>query len=167
MTIAELNSLDPGALRESLGRCCGAGAWIEKMLSVFPVSGKDVVFAEAEKVWYSCAEKDWREAFDHHPRIGDLEGLKKKFAATGQWAAGEQAGVQDASEKVLEELASGNKAYEEKFGYIFIVCATGLPAASMLSQLEERLGNSPELEILIAMGEQNKITRIRLEKLLS
>lgn len=166
MTIAELNGLDLFSIREALGKCCGARAWIEKMLVVFPVADKAGLLEEAEKAWYACGEEDWRKAFEHHPRIGELDALKKKFVPTGQWAAGEQSGMSGASEKELEALAAGNKAYEERFGYIFIVCATGKSAGEMLNLLQGRLGNDPGEEINIAMGEQNKITRIRLEKLL-
>lgn len=167
MTIIELNKLESAALRDVLGLCCGAAAWVEGMLEVFPVATKEALLQDAERVWYSCEEEDWREAFTHHPRIGDIESLKVKFRSTGQWAAGEQSGVNAASEEVLKELAAGNEAYEKRFGYIFIVCATGKSAVEMLALLEARLGNAPETEIRIAMGEQNKITRIRLEKLLA
>jgi 2-oxo-4-hydroxy-4-carboxy-5-ureidoimidazoline decarboxylase len=167
MGIKELNKLDKPALREALGLCNGARAWIERMLALFPVAGEEVLLSEAERIWYACGEPDWREAFAHHPKIGDLDSLKKKFAATGQWAAGEQSGVKVASEEVLTALAAGNEEYEKKFGYIFIVCATGKSAAEMLNLLKARLGNTAETEIRIAMGEQNKITRIRLEKLLA
>jgi 2-oxo-4-hydroxy-4-carboxy-5-ureidoimidazoline decarboxylase len=95
-----------------------------------------------------------------------MNSLRKKFASTAQWAAGEQVGVGSASEDLLEALAAGNQAYEEKFGYIFIVCATGRSAAEMLDLLRQRMGNDPEKEIQIAMTEQGRITRLRLEKLL-
>jgi 2-oxo-4-hydroxy-4-carboxy-5-ureidoimidazoline decarboxylase len=167
MTIEALNTLDVGSLREELGRCCGARAWIEKMLAIFPVHDVKTLLEEAERAWYACGEGDWLEAFGHHPRIGDLGSLKRKFASTGQWAAGEQSGVNTATDEVLTALAAGNAAYEKKFGYIFIVCATGKPAEEMLRLLTVRLENTPEEEIHIAMGEQNKITRIRLEKLLA
>jgi len=167
MTIEELNQLDTVSLREALGRCCGSGAWVERMQVLFPVESREVILKEAEMVWYNCSEVDWREAFEHHPRIGDLNSLKKKFAATEQWAAGEQSGVTAATGEILTELAAGNKTYEKKFGYIFIVCATGKSAGEMLELLKGRLAHTPEEEIKVAMGEQNKITRIRLEKLLS
>jgi 2-oxo-4-hydroxy-4-carboxy-5-ureidoimidazoline decarboxylase len=167
MTIEELNRLDVAALREALGKCCGAEAWIGKMLDVIPVADERALLAAAERAWYSCEEQDWREAFEHHPRIGDLSSLKKKFAVTGGWAAGEQSGVNAASDAVLTALATGNADYEKKFGYIFIVCATGRSAGEMLDLLKGRMDNTPEEEILIAMEEQNKITRIRLEKLLA
>ena len=167
MTIEELNRLTGPALREVLGLCCGAAAWLEGMLGLFPVATSAVLLREAERIWYSCEEKDWREAFTHHPKIGDLESLRVKWHSTGQWAAGEQSGVKVASEDVLEKLAAGNEAYEKKFGYIFIVCATGKSAEEMLALLTARLSNTAGTEIGIAMGEQNKITRIRLEKLLA
>jgi len=167
MTIEELNQLDTADRRAVLMRCCGAGAWIAGMQVLFPVSSKEMLLKEAERVWYDCSEVDWREAFEHHPHIGDLGSLKKKFASTGEWAAGEQSGVNAAPQEVLTELAAGNEAYEKKFGYIFIVCATGKSAGEMLELLTGRLGNAAAKEIRIAMGEQNKITLIRLEKLLS
>jgi len=167
MTLEALNGLGVEALREALRSCCGSSVWVEKMTAIFPVADRFVLFAAAEEVWRNCSEKDWREAFSHHPKIGDLEGLKKKFAAMGAWAAAEQSGTSGAATAVLEALQEGNRVYEEKFGYIFIVCATGKPAAEMLGSLRERLGNDAQTEILIAMGEQEKITYLRLQKLLS
>jgi len=87
------------------------------------------------------------------------------FASTAQWASGEQSGVSEASQRTLESLAKGNDDYEKKFGYIFIVCATGKTADEMLALLEARLKNNPAEEIEIAADEQNKITKLRLEKL--
>lgn len=167
MTITELNNLPETQRKTELRKCCGAENWVEKMNAVFPVQSEAQLFAEAEKTWFACSEADWREAFEHHPKIGDISSLKEKFANTGKWAANEQAGVNNTSEDVLKALAEGNKAYEEKFGYIFIVCATGKTAEEMLALLQQRLPNSPETEMKIAMGEQNKITKIRLEKLLA
>ncbi|MEI6947212.1 2-oxo-4-hydroxy-4-carboxy-5-ureidoimidazoline decarboxylase [Paraflavisolibacter sp. H34] len=167
MTLSELNNLSPGERIKALSACCGATAWQEKVNAAFPLADEEDLFREAEKAWASCSPQDWKEAFAHHPKIGDLASLKKKFASTAQWAAGEQAGVQHTSPAVLEALAAGNRAYEEKFGYIFIVCATGKTAEEMLHLLQARLPNDPETEIAIAAGEQNKITLIRLQKLLA
>ena len=167
MELAELNNLLEPERKELLQKCCGAQNWVERMNAFFPVQSKEELFAEADRTWFACTEADWREAFEHHPKIGDLSSLKDKFANTGKWAANEQAGVNQTSEEILRALAEGNKKYEEKFGYIFIVCATGKTAEEMLALLQERLPNSPEAEIKIAMAEQNKITRIRLEKLLA
>ena len=121
---------------------------------------------DAEDQWYECSEADWLDAFTHHPKIGDVESLKKKFASTANWASGEQSGVDKASEEIIKALAEANRLYEEKFGYIFIVCATGRSAEEMLGLLHARLLHDPETEIEIAADEQNKITKLRLEKLL-
>ncbi|MBS1664072.1 MAG: 2-oxo-4-hydroxy-4-carboxy-5-ureidoimidazoline decarboxylase [Bacteroidetes bacterium] len=167
MTLEALNGLDEASLGDALRNCCGSTRWVEKMRAIFPVADREFLYAEAVSAWRACSEEDWREAFGHHPRIGDLEGLKKKFAATADWASQEQAGTGGASMEVLEALAEGNEAYERRYGYIFIVCATGKTAEEMLGLLRGRIGNVPEAELLVAMGEQEKITRIRLEKLLS
>jgi 2-oxo-4-hydroxy-4-carboxy-5-ureidoimidazoline decarboxylase len=166
MTLAALNSLSLLQLKEALRQCCGATAWVDRMSERFPVKDTAGLFDAAGSVWRACTEDDWKEAFSHHPQIGDLASLKQKFAPTAQWAAGEQAAVQQASESTLEELATGNRQYLEKFGYIFIVCATGKSAAEMLHLLKERLLHTPGEEIRVAMAEQEKITKIRLEKLL-
>ncbi len=165
MTLEELNWLDEAALSEALYDCCGSSAWVTGMMELFPVGSETGLYAVASLVWRECTEEDWLEAFRAHPRIGDVESLRAKFG--GSAAAAEQAGTSVAGAEVLEALAEGNKKYFEKFGYIFIVCATGKSAEEMLGLLRERLGNGLEEEILIAMGEQEKITKIRLEKLLS
>ena len=168
MSITELNHLPKPALAEALQKCCGSTKWVENMLAAFPVSDAESLMDEANTAWNSLSEADWREAFTHHPKIGgDVEALRAKFASTSTWAEGEQASVKQASPATLEALAAGNADYERKFGYIFIVCATGKSAEEMLALLQARLPNKPEDELLIAMGEQDKITRIRLEKLLA
>jgi 2-oxo-4-hydroxy-4-carboxy-5-ureidoimidazoline decarboxylase len=119
----------------------------------------------AEEQWYACHETDWREAFSHHPKIGDINSLKEKFAETAQLAEDEPASVKQASEQTLEQLAEANEVYEKKFGYIFIVYATGKSADEMLQLINQRLYNNPEVEIQVAMEEQLKITKRRLEKI--
>jgi 2-oxo-4-hydroxy-4-carboxy-5-ureidoimidazoline decarboxylase len=168
MTLAELNNLPKTALAEALKTCCGSTAWVERMLAAFPVADEATLLNQATTQWNQLSEADWREAFTHHPKIGsDVEALRQKFASTSTWAEGEQASVKQASQETLEALATGNKDYERRFGYIFIVCATGKTADEMLALLQARLPNQPQDEILIAAGEQDKITRIRLEKLLA
>jgi 2-oxo-4-hydroxy-4-carboxy-5-ureidoimidazoline decarboxylase len=166
MSLPELNQLPVNQLKEALVTCCGSTAWVNEMAEIFPVESKESLFEQAEIIWFSLDESDWREAFGHHPKIGDINSLREKFANTSAWASGEQSGVSTASEQVLDDLLAGNRLYEDKFGYIFIVCATGKSAEEMLEILNSRLPNSPDDEILIAMQEQNKITKIRLEKLL-
>ncbi|MBL7742565.1 MAG: 2-oxo-4-hydroxy-4-carboxy-5-ureidoimidazoline decarboxylase [Chitinophagaceae bacterium] len=167
MTLHELNTLPKERLVEELTRCCGSSAWVKKMLPFFPADDLVELLEDAEEQWWKCREEDWKEAFAHHPKIGDIDFLKKKFASTAQWASGEQDGVNMASQKTIEALAEGNQQYKDKFGYIFIVCATGKSANEMLENLQARLLNDPKEEIEIAADEQNKITKLRLEKLLA
>ena len=136
------------------------------MLPFFPADDLVELLEDAEEQWFKCNEQDWKEAFAQHPKIGDIDSLNQKFSSTTQWASGEQSGVGNASPEAIKALAEGNKRYEEKFGYIFIVCATGKTADEMLAMLQTRLQNNPEVEIEIAADEQNKITKLRLEKLL-
>ena len=165
MTVSELNQLPVNQLKERLFACCGSSAWVNELASLFPIDSKETACKQAERSWFSLTESDWREAFIHHPKIGDIDSLRERFATTRAWASGEQSGVAVASQQVLEALAEGNRRYEEKFGYIFIVCATGKTAKEMLDNLNARLPNAPDTEIQIAMREQHKITQIRLEKL--
>ena len=167
MTLTDLNTLAPAARAEALATCCGATAWAATLNEQFPFASAAALYEAAERVWRNLSEADWREAFTHHPKIGDVNALREKFASTTTWAAGEQGAVRQASDDTLAALAAGNTAYEQRFGYIFIVCATGKSAAEMLALLQARLPNAPSHEIHVAMGEQAKITRLRLQKLLA
>lgn len=135
------------------------------MTQLRPFDSEGALYDTAERLWWVLEPSDWLEAFAAHPKIGDFDSLRTKLVATAAWAAGEQASVIGAPEDLLRELAEANRRYEERFGYLFIVCATGKPAEEMLAILKERLLNDAEAEIEIAAAEQAKITRIRLEKL--
>jgi 2-oxo-4-hydroxy-4-carboxy-5-ureidoimidazoline decarboxylase len=165
MTLDEFQNSTISKQRELISQCCGATAWVNKMLTIFPAKSLDEVLKQADLKWNQCDEQDWLEAFEHHPKIGDINSLKQKFANTAQWASNEQSGVNTADDEILQELAKGNDDYEKKFGFIFIVCATGKTAGEMLSILQARLLNDPADEIKIAAAEQSKITQIRLQKL--
>ena len=165
MTIAEFDHLDTAQKRTLLMQCCGSATWANKIIAALPAEDLIDLLEIAEEQWYACTKEDWLEAFTHHPKIGDLSSLKEKFKETAHWAAGEQASVKQATESTLKELAEGNKAYEEKFGFIFIINATGKSAGDMLASLTTRLKNNAEEEVKIAMEEQLKITKQRLEKL--
>lgn len=167
MTLEEFNALPLEALREALRRCCGSTRWVELMAARRPYPSTRELLVAADEADRALSEGDWLEAFAHHPRIGDVASLRSKFASTAAWAAGEQSGTSHASEETLQALAEGNDAYFEKFGFIFIVCATGKSAGEMLALLRARLPNTPADELLVAAAEQSKITRLRLEKLLS
>lgn len=166
MTIADFDHLDQETKKTLLTQCCGSVNWVNKMLAS-PMAADLIDLEElAQQIWWQCSQQDWLEAFEHHPKIGDVNSLKEKFANTASWASNEQAGVNNANEVIIAKLADGNKEYEKKFGFIFIVCATGKSAEEMLNILLSRLPNSRETEIEMAAEEQMKITLIRLEKLL-
>lgn len=167
MTLAELNRLSLDEARAAFERCCGTRAWVERMCAARPYANVDAMIAEAERLWRALSAEQWREAFAHHPRIGDVDALRQRFATTAAWAAAEQRGAEVAAEATLAALARANRVYEGRFGFIFIVCATGKSAAEMLALLESRLGNDPAAEIAIAAEEQRKITRLRIQKLVA
>ena len=166
MTLDELNSLDIDGARDFFRQCCTSTHWLESMVNNRPYSNQDELLSTADKSWSTCAEKDFLQAFEGHPKIGDVNSLKAKYASTRDMAGHEQSGASTASDETLKALADGNTAYETRFGYIFIVCATGKSADEMLSLLNERLDNQPENELKIAAAEQHKITRLRLNKLI-
>src|SRR5688500_12128361 len=151
--------------RSLLRTCCGSSRWVELMLQRRPFGTTEALIRQSEEVWFSLTPADWREAFGDHPKIGDREALKMRFAETRHLASREQAGVETAPAVVLDALAQGNREYERRFGYIFIVCATGLSAEEMLARLQARLANDPATELRVAAGEQSKITSLRLRQL--
>jgi len=161
-----LNGLDEASARAALTRCCGATRWVDGMLGRRPFVDDAALLAAADAVWAAMEEADVLEAFSHHPEIGaDVDALRAKFAATAAWSEGEQAGAAGASEETLLALRDGNVAYRERYGFIFIVCATGKSADEMLGLLRARMNNERAAELAIAAGEQAKITHLRLAKL--
>jgi 2-oxo-4-hydroxy-4-carboxy-5-ureidoimidazoline decarboxylase len=157
-----IDRLSDDDARAILYRCCGSSRWVERVLARRPFGTRARLLAIARDEWFALQESDWREAFSHHPRIGDLESLRERFAGTSHLAEREQGGIAGAPGEVLAALAEGNRAYEQRFGYIFIVCATGRSAAEMLALLRARLQNDPGVEIHAAAREQAAITEIRL-----
>jgi 2-oxo-4-hydroxy-4-carboxy-5-ureidoimidazoline decarboxylase len=166
MTVAAFYKLNHQERASLLRECCGSKHWVDDMLQAPPVPDIKEMLNMAEEKWKACTDADAKEAFSHHPKIGDLEALRKKFVAD-RFAANEQGTVRDAPDQLIERLAEANRLYEKKFGYIFIVCATGKSAAEMLELLLERLEHNAEEEIEIAKEEQLKITKLRLQKLFS
>ncbi len=161
-----LNSLPPAEAEAELLRCCGSTRWARRMVEERPFASLEDLLAAADRIWWSLEGVDWFEAFSRHPRIGEREAPAGGSAATAVWSAQEQAGAQRSPEEVRTALAAGNRAYEERFGYTYIVCATGMSGEEMLRILEQRLGNDPDTELRTAAEEQRKITHLRLEKLL-
>jgi 2-oxo-4-hydroxy-4-carboxy-5-ureidoimidazoline decarboxylase len=164
VNIETFNQLSFEEKQAALFKCCGSNTW-SKQLARKNFSSLTELKSASDEIWNSLSENDWREAFSHHPKIGDVESLKEKFASTAHWASNEQSGVNDAGAHVLEELRLSNELYEKKFGYIFIVCATGKTAEEMLDLLKKRLINNPAFEGRVSAQEQNKITHLRLDKL--
>ena len=157
-----IDAAQPEDARRLLRACCGSERWVERMMRGRPFASRETALSAARDEWLALDETDWKEAFGHHPKIGDREALRRRFPETHHLSAREQAGVDGAHGDVLGELASGNQEYEARFGYIFIVCATGKSADEMLTLLRERLTNNPADEIRLAAGEQAKITALRL-----
>ena len=165
MTIADFDHLSEAQKKELLHTCCGSATWVDKMLTVFPVNDLVELLEDADEKWDECQKEDWLEAFDHHPQIGDTNSMKEKYYATADWAQVEQAGASKASKELSNSLGEANELYQEKFGFIFIVFATGKSGDEMLSILQERLKNNREDEVKMAAAEQIRITKNRLEKL--
>jgi 2-oxo-4-hydroxy-4-carboxy-5-ureidoimidazoline decarboxylase len=187
MTLDELNTLDDEQAIAALLQCCGSSHWAQLMASARPFADPGAMTAAADRIWASLGASDYREAFAAHPRIGSSGsggsgrpggsgGLDRSgghvpselgAARVEAWSDEEQAGVRSASVDVQRRLADANRDYEARFGYIFIVCATGKTAAEMLALLEARLHHAPDEERAVAAEEQRKITRLRLLKLLA
>ena len=165
-----LSALSETERIESLHRCCGSTRWAQELSSRIgseTLSSTEAVFTLSEKIWFTMDKADYLEAFSHHPQIGaDPDKLRERFQKTHTWSANEQSGMSGASESTIMKLAQGNTDYLDKFGYIFIVCATGKSADEMLALLEARLLNHPKDELKNAAAEQAKITRLRMEKLI-
>lgn len=136
------------------------------MLESRPFSDAQALFDYANRHWQNLTEEDYLQAFEGHPKIGNVDSLRAKYANTKKLAAGEQTQVNSASDDVLQQLAQGNTDYESKFGFIFIVCATGKSAQEMLDLLLQRIKNDRGAELLNAAEEQRKIFQLRLQKLI-
>ena len=159
MTLVELNRLPDVRAESEFLRCCASHRWAHLMATERPFANADVIAAVGQRLWWSLAAADWLEAFAAHPRIGER--------ATSPWSAQEQSRAMAAGDDSRARLAAGNRAYEERFGYTFLVCATDKSAEEILAILERRLHNEPGDELQIAADEQRKITALRLNKLIT
>jgi 2-oxo-4-hydroxy-4-carboxy-5-ureidoimidazoline decarboxylase len=157
-----INAASPEAAREILSRACGSSRWVDRMMLRRPFGNDARLLSAARIEWFGLVESDWLEAFSHHPKIGDRASLEARFPATHDLSTKEQAGVAAARADTIDALAQGNDAYSTRFGFIFIVCATGKTAEEMLELLRGRLSNDRATELRIAADEQAKITALRL-----
>ena len=164
--IRRLNRLSRDEAEAELLKCCGSTRWARAVASRRPFGSADELMSSADEVWWGLNVQDWLEAFSRHPKIGERKAAEGQTGQERAWSAGEQSGMSEADAAAREELAKLNEVYAEKFGYIFIVCATGKRPTEMLSLLRGRLNNDAETEIRVAAEEQRRITRLRLQKLL-
>ena len=150
---------------EEFLKCCGSPEWTRRVTAERPFASLDELISKSERIWWSLEAHDWLEAFRSHPKIGEQKAAQQVSREAQGWSEQEQSGIRDSAQQTLRELAELNRAYEEKFGYIFIVCASGKGSEEMLALLRERLQNKPDEELRIAAAEQARITELRLRKL--
>jgi OHCU decarboxylase len=158
MRLEVLNRMAHEPAEQALLRCCGSTEWARAMAASRPFASAEAMIESADAIWRGLGPSDWHEAFAAHPRIGET---------SPGWSAQEQSRVSRADASVHSRLAAANREYEARFGRTFIVCATGRSAENVLAILEQRLGNGPAEELRIAADEQRKITRLRIERLLT
>lgn len=164
--LVELNQAANETAKARFLDCCGSQKWAQKMTEARPFDNAGAILKQAVQIWVKLEPHDWLEAFAAHPKIGERKAAPKQQAQAAEWSRDEQSGARSANNSVLDRLAEVNRLYEEKFGYIFIVCATGKSAEEMLELCRRRVHNDENLELRIAADEQRKITEIRLKKLL-
>jgi 2-oxo-4-hydroxy-4-carboxy-5-ureidoimidazoline decarboxylase len=167
MTLIELNLLTPSEADSFFSQTCAAKRWVTLMQRQRPYLSRDQLLQCARQHWQNMQQQDFLHAFDAHPMIGDINSLREKYANTKVMAGNEQYGAQQADETSLLALQALNLAYHQKHGFIFIICASGLSAKTMLDAITQRIDNPTAKEINIASGEQIKITLLRLQKGLS
>jgi OHCU decarboxylase len=158
MTLEDLNRFEPSRAEAEFRRCCGAARWARAMTEARPFADVDAMIAHGDTIWTSLPQTDRLEAFAAHPRIGDQRDVSA-------WSSEEQAGIRLAGARTKAKLSALNVDYQTRFGYIFIVCATGQSSEDILALLDARLSNDPRTELAIAAEEQRKITALRLRKL--
>ncbi len=167
LLIERFNALDAANACRDAERFCGSSTWCNQFISQRPLNRVNDLHKAADSAFDKLRREDWLEAFAHHPKIGDIDSLRMKYQGNRQWSAGEQSGIAEVDEATLNSLAAANLAYETKFGFIFIVCATGKSAAEMLGLLQVRLVNNREQELANAAGQQRLITHLRIDKWLT
>jgi allantoicase len=166
-SVRKFNRLSKTALVKTLMDCCGSKIWAQQMAHRMPFVNLGELLSAADDIWSELNREDWLEAFWHHPPIGGKAAKAKQSATQKKWSAKEQSTAQKSSPETLAALAAENKAYADKFGYVFLIFATGKTSEEILAALRERMRNDTETELRIAAEEQRKITRLRLEKLLA
>lgn len=157
-----LNALSNERAVAELLRVCGSARWAEEVARRRPFADPWALRAASETAWDALDPDDWGEAFARHPRLGEQGPADR----AGAWPSSEQAGMRSAADRTRTDLARAQRRYEERFGRVFLISATGKSGEEMLEQCEARLANDPVTELKVAAGEERKIGRLRLEKLL-
>ena len=166
-SVNRLNELSANEAQAEFLKCCGSTKWAQEMTAARPFATAQELLSRADDISSSLEDEDWLEAFRAHPKIGEQKAATAQSQQEQKWSAQEQSGVSEASAGTIAQLAERNREYEERFGFIFIVCASGKSPDEMLAILNGRIDNDPGTELRIAGEEQRKITRLRLEKLLN
>ncbi len=159
--LAHWNSLSLEAAANAILPCCGSRAWATALAAKRPILNERILLEAATTIWRSLPEAAWQEAFDNHPRIGERHAQAEATAQSLAWSAQEQRAATP-EPSVKQALAEANRRYEQRFGRIFIICATGKTSAEILAALESRMNNPPALELLEAAEQQRQITNLRL-----
>lgn len=164
--VEKLNHLPAEEARKVLLDCCGSTRWAERTAANRPYWDVGQCIIIGERIWKELEREDWLEAFRAHPKIGERKAEVSVSNEASAWSEGEQSRASDAASETLDALAEANRVYEAKFGFIFIVCASGKTAEQMLALMQERLKNDPETELRVAMEQQWLITTLRIKKYL-
>ena len=165
--LARWNHLPRNEAAREIQPCCGSASWADGLASRRPIEDEQGLLQSSDAIWNSLTPQDWTEAFSMHPRIGERKAPDAAGAMSAAWSAQEQVKVESAEAAVRSALVEANREYEQRFGRVFIVCATGKSAAEMLENLRRRLRNDDATELREAVEEQRKITNIRLKKWLA
>ena len=161
--LAKWNEADEAAALEAMLACCAARRWAEAMVALRPLNSVEELSLAADRAWSTTEEPDWMEAFVAHPRIGERRANSEQ-TTTAAWSREEQSSAARAPQELLSSLAEGNLLYEQRFGFTYIVCATGKSAEEMLAILGRRLTNDRQQELREAAEQQRQIMQIRLGK---
>jgi 2-oxo-4-hydroxy-4-carboxy-5-ureidoimidazoline decarboxylase len=162
--LARWNSLDHAtAAREALP-CCGSHAWAAALASMRPIADETSLLETSTSIWRNLPEQAWQEAFDSHPRIGQNHAQTHATDESLRWSAQEQHVALADDHAVKQALEAANRLYEQRFGRIFIVCASGKTSAEILAVLQARMQNDAATELREAAKQQRQITQLRLHR---
>jgi len=162
--LARWNSLDLATAAREILPCCGSHAWATALVSARPISDETSLIETSAAIWRNLPEQAWQEAFDSHPRIGQRQAQTHATEESLRWSEREQRTALSDDHAAKLDLEAANRVYEERFGRIFIICATGKTSAEILAILETRMQNDFASELHEAVEQQRQITQLRLHR---